>query len=126
MKSAISLTLLAVLLVGGCTAKQMTQTELYFGMARKDGANVSNEQWQQFLDEVVTPRFPDGFTVTTADGQWRGPDGKIVREPSRVLNIVRDRGPEASRKLDEIRQIYKERFNQDAVLRVDDFAEVKF
>jgi major membrane immunogen (membrane-anchored lipoprotein) len=126
MKSAFSLVLLSALLLGGCTTKQMTQTELYFGMARKDGAKVSDEQWQQFLDEVVTPRFPDGFTVTITEGQWRGPDGKIIREPSRVLNVVRDRGPEASRKLDEIRQIYKETFNQDAVLRVDDFAEVKF
>src|SRR5687767_10186383 len=116
MRYGIS-TVLLLSLLAGCTSKQMIQSELYFGMARKDGPAVTNEQWQQFVDEVITPRFPDGFSITVTEGQWRGPDGKIVREPSRVLSVLRDAGPENSRKLNEIRDIYKQRFNQDAVLR---------
>ncbi|WP_414943054.1 DUF3574 domain-containing protein [Amycolatopsis sp. cmx-11-32] len=29
----------------------------------------------ELTDEVVTPRFPDGFTELTGRGQWRGSDG---------------------------------------------------
>ena len=126
MRYGISSVLLLSLFVGGCSGTQMVQSELYFGMSVKDGPGVTDEQWRQFLDEVVTPRFPDGFTVTTAEGQWRGKDGKIVREPARVLNVVRSTGPENNKKLDEIRKIYMERFHQEAVLRVDDYAQVKF
>jgi hypothetical protein len=126
MRSAISLTLLMTLFVAGCAGTQMTKSDLYCGMAVKDAPNVSDEQWRQFLDEVVTPRFPDGFTVTTAEGQWRGKDGKIVHEPSRVLSVVRTNGPENNRKIEEIRDAYKQRFHQDSVMRVDDYANVRF
>ncbi len=43
------------------------RTELYFGlsMQQADGrdAEISEQQWQAFLDTCVTPRFPDGLTV---------------------------------------------------------------
>ncbi len=31
---------------------------VYFGRNRPDGGVVSDAEWQGFLDEVVTPRFP--------------------------------------------------------------------
>ena len=41
-----------------------TKTELYFGLSRPGGAEkVSAEEWRGFLDNFVTPRFPDGLTV---------------------------------------------------------------
>ena len=46
------------------------RTTLYFGLAHPLG-KVSESQWQAFLREEVTPRFPDGLTVWQADGQWR-------------------------------------------------------
>jgi hypothetical protein len=71
-----------------------------------------------FLREVVTPRFPNGLTVYQTYGQWREPDGGIVREESFVLEIVHAAGPAADADLREIAQAYKERFHQLAVMRV--------
>ena len=57
---------------------------LYFGTAKPDGV-VSSEDWAKFLESTVTPRFPHGLTSSRASGQWRGPDGEIVREDAHVL-----------------------------------------
>src|SRR5437870_1612384 len=61
------------------------RTELYFGLSRADGPNVTEEEFQQFLDAVVTPRFPDGLTLLSGSGQFRGASGVVQKEPSKVL-----------------------------------------
>src|SRR5690242_10421816 len=67
------------------TSEKFIRTELYFGRNIPTGGTVSESDWQKFVDEVVTPRFPDGLTVLDADGQWRGKDGSIAREESKVI-----------------------------------------
>ncbi len=101
-----------------CASDQqlMVSETLYFGTAMPGGI-VGAEDWQSFLAEVVTPRFPDGFTTWTASGQWRGADGGIAREDSRVLNVVHDGSPARREALDAISREYRERFRQEAVLR---------
>ena len=44
-------------------AQTFWRTELYFGRDKNDGTQVSDEEWSKFLDEIVTPKFPDGLTV---------------------------------------------------------------
>jgi hypothetical protein len=97
------------------------RTELYFGMARPDGSHVSEAEWDKFVDEVIVPRFPDGFTVMSSIGHYRGRDGKIIREPSRVLIILYDRNSKklSRAKVEEIRTAYKKMFEQESVLRMD-------
>ena len=90
-------------------------------MNRKGGSNVSDEEFQEFLSEFVTPRFPNGLTFLDARGQWRENDSTITREPTKVLILFypsKERR-EASRKIEEIRVEYKRRFSQQSVLRVD-------
>ncbi|WP_354693058.1 DUF3574 domain-containing protein, partial [Escherichia coli] len=36
---------------------QMQQTKLYFGLNRPAGAQITGSEWQQFVDQDVTPRF---------------------------------------------------------------------
>lgn len=102
--------------VCGPKTATLTRTTLYFGMNRPAGT-VSENEWRAFLRTVVTPRFPQGFTVWNAYGQWRDRRGRIEREPSRVLVITRADTSEANTKLSEIIDIYKRRFQQEAVLR---------
>jgi hypothetical protein len=92
------------------------QTTLSFGMSSRDGSGVSEQEWADFLDEVVTPRFPDGFTVLTGYGQWRD-DGsqKIVAEASKLLILTHADNRATARKIDEIKSAYIKRFRQDAV-----------
>src|SRR4051812_38501479 len=58
----------------------MVRDTLYFGQNRPDGGRVSRAEWDRFLTDVITPRFPDGLTVMRAVGQWRGASGKVERE----------------------------------------------
>ncbi len=97
------------------------RTELYFGRSRPDGGVVTDGEWNRFLAEVVTPRFPDGFTILNGTGQYREKSGKIIREPSEVLVFLYTRKTrEASRrKIDEIRRAYVKQFSQESVLRMD-------
>jgi hypothetical protein len=96
----------------------MTKYELFLGQNIGTMGRVSEEDWRRFLSEEVTPRYPDGFTVVDAAGQWRDPMGRIVIEDSRnLVVIVRDQAAELS-KITAIRDAYKTRFNQDAVLFV--------
>jgi hypothetical protein len=101
------------------------RTELYFGLDKKDGGQVTDAEFQAFLDTVVTPRFPQGLTVVTAHGQWRQGDA-LDGEPSRILILLHDGGAESHREIEEIRSQYVRQFEQDAVMRVDSVAKVSF
>ena len=117
--------LLATALASGCagmpgpacgSGQQAVTEMLYFGTDSPDGP-VSDAQWQAFVEEVVTPRFPEGMTTWRAQGQWRGADGVIVREASHVLQLVRFGGAGADAGA-EIADAYRKRFSQEAVLRI--------
>jgi hypothetical protein len=103
-----------------CPAGQSraTTAELVFGRNVGEQLAVSEADWRLFIDEDVTPRFPEGFSVMDGQGQWRAPNGKIVREPSKVLLLVLDGGPDDPAKIANIRDAYKRRFHQDSVLLV--------
>jgi Protein of unknown function (DUF3574) len=90
---------------------------IYFGTQGPNRA-VSPDDWANFLEHTVTPRFPRGFTVMQASGQWQGADRKILREDSYLLQIVHRDDESADRAVQEIAASYKKRFAQDAVLRV--------
>ena len=103
-------------------ADKFIRTELFFGTDRQDGPDVSEEEFQQFLNQVITPRFPDGLTVLTGYGQFLDSRGVIIQETSKLVILLY---PEEERKdkgnrIEKIRECYKERFQQESVLRVDD------
>lgn len=103
------------------------RTELFFGSERPNKPEVGDVEFKQFLDEVVTPRFPDGLTVLKGFGQFRESDGQIVQESSFVLILLypREALRDSSAKIEEIRAEYKTRFEQESVLRVDDPRSVR-
>lgn len=89
--------------------------ELYLGRNMGDRLGVSDDDFRRFLDEELTPRFPDGLTVLDAAGQWRGQAG-LVREPSKVVVIVLPGKPDDRARLAAAGEAYKARFRQEAVL----------
>jgi hypothetical protein len=90
---------------------------IYFGRNRPGGGTVSDADWQRFLDEVVTPRFPAGLTVVDATGQWRGRSGVVEQERSEIVTVFH-RGDDGSRgAVADVAAEYKRRFQQEAVLR---------
>jgi hypothetical protein len=98
------------------------RSELYFGKSISGGGTVTEAAFNQFLEQEVTPRFPDGFTVVHAMGQFRESNGAIKREASDLLIIFYPQASvsDASKKLDEIRAVYDKNFHQESVLREDE------
>jgi hypothetical protein len=100
-----------------CAAAQTAISELlYFGLGT-ESRDISGETWEAFVAEAVTPRFPQGFTVWAATGQWRDARGKVQREPSRVLNIVHAPDAAADQAIAAIIGDFRQRFRQEAVLK---------
>jgi hypothetical protein len=88
-------------------------TQLFLGLSRPDGTDVSAAEWQSFLAETVTPRFPAGFTISAAEGQWR------------ILLIVHRAGEDEAA-IAALIDVYKARFRQQSVLRLDTKAIAHF
>lgn len=108
-------------------AEVWARTELYFGTARTVGQPVSDAEFAGFIDTEVTPRFPDGLTLLTGFGQFRTGNGDLVKERSHVLILLYPpQVQDANKKIQEIRNAYKQAFGQESVLRVDSFSFVSF
>ena len=99
---------------GGTTAAQV-RTTLYFGSARPKGS-VSELEWQLFLRDEVTTRFPDGLTVWDAEGQWRSPQGSVEHERTKVLLLVHPDTPAARESVQAVIERYRKAFEQQSVL----------
>lgn len=97
---------------------QVTEYRLYFGRSDATGAPdaVSEEEWAQFLADTVTPRIPDGLTVTDASGQWQTESGEVLKEGAKILTLLVWPDDPALQRLNEISAEYERRFNQESVL----------
>lgn len=125
MRSRSALLVLTCLSLAACSGVPTTgcrqpliQDVLYFGLSKPSGGQITPEQWQGFLREEVTPRFPAGLSVVDAAGQWRGNDGTIVQENSKVLTLVHADDKASETAVQAIMQVYKHRFEQEAVMRL--------
>lgn len=74
---------------------------------------VSSEDWARFLENTVTPLFPNALTSTTAAGQWLSTDGEIVREDSHVLQILHPNDAATEKAIREVIDAYKKQFKQE-------------
>ena len=105
----------SVVMECGAASAVQARTTLYFGMARPKGS-VSELEWQIFLRDEVTKRFPDGLTVWGAEGQWRTPTGSIDHEQSKVLLLVHPDTPAARQLVQGVIEAYRKAFDQESVL----------
>jgi Protein of unknown function (DUF3574) len=90
--------------------------ELVFGRDVGHKLGVSESAWARFVAREITPRFPDGLTVTDASGQWRdSANGEIVREPAKRVEIVLPGAADDDARLDAVVSAYKREFHQQSV-----------
>jgi hypothetical protein len=106
--------------------QKATTAELFFGRDIGETLGVTDSDWRQFVDEEVSPRFAAGLSVNDVYGQWRGPKGTFVREPTKALFLVLAGTADERANLGFIRAAYKRRFHQDSVLLVEEEACVSF
>jgi Protein of unknown function (DUF3574) len=96
--------------------QRMLVAELFFGRTFRGREMVSDAEWAAFVAEIITPNFPDGFSVFDGEGQWRNPQtGHIGREPTKILLVAVKRSPQLSGRLTAVIDAYKTRFNQRSV-----------
>jgi Protein of unknown function (DUF3574) len=99
---------------------ELIQADLFFGRNIPGGGIVSDSQFQAFVDNVITTRFPAGLTIFDAKGQFKNSTGTIIEEPSKVVALLFEDTVENENALDEIIAAYKKQFNQESVLLVVD------
>ncbi|MDP3544789.1 MAG: DUF3574 domain-containing protein [Phreatobacter sp.] len=89
--------------------------ELLFGRNIGGRVGVTETAFRRFVDAEVTPRFPDGLTITDSRGQYRQADGRLVREPGKVILIVLGDEARDLPRLAEVASAYRRRFAQESV-----------
>lgn len=130
MRRQISAGLLAwALLSGGAAAADrcagaalpdapaaLLRTELFLGMGLSGGRVVGPKAWARFEREVLAPQLC-GYTVLDIRGGWLGRDGRVLREPAKLVVLVHRGGPEADAAIATVAAAWRTRFGQEAVLR---------
>ena len=95
-----------------------TEYRLFFG--RGDANNrqvVTDEDWGRFLEDTITPEFPDGLTLIDAYGQYTDSDEVLIKEDTKVLIILVPSDGGSASGIDRIINEYKRRFIRTSVLR---------
>lgn len=123
---ALPLVLALLALLAGCAPRPVAQgcaagdgrpmrlVELFFGRAMQGNRLVTAPDWDRFVDQVVAPNLPDGFTVFDATGAWLDRAGRQTRrEPTKVLLAAIPPGRDAA--IHRIRDAYQQRFHQQLV-----------
>jgi hypothetical protein len=94
----------------------MLIAELFFGLAVKGRAPLSEAEWAAFAARILTPNFPDGFTVFDGEGQWRNPGtGEIGRQHTKILLVAVRPGSDLADRLSAVIAAYKAEFHQQSV-----------
>lgn len=95
------------------TGKPAALFTLYFGEAIRGRPNLSEPEWQSFLDRVVTPAVPDGYTVLDGSGAWRNPaTGTTAREATKILIVALPDTPGSLAAINRVRTAYQAEFRQ--------------
>jgi hypothetical protein len=120
---------LALVLLGGCASESarapacrpgmgspMLVVELFFGRAVTGRGDVTDAEWAAFVDRVVAPALPDGFTVLDGDGAWLNPATQVsARERSKVLVVALPDSADRLAAVGRVRAAYQQAFHQQLV-----------
>lgn len=116
---------LLLLSLGGCATQALPsacppgQTQVRVAqvfLGARPPVKLDPAEIARFVDQEVTPRFPDGVSVVNGGDQWKGAENQIMREASKVLLIVLPTGGGGHNRLDAIRAAYRTRFSQDSAV----------
>lgn len=94
----------------------MVIATLYFGEMIQGHGQVTPAQWDDFTAKVITPTFPDGFTVSDGSGQWMNGKTKTIEyDPTKILTIAAPQSPDLPAKLLHVMKAYEKAYQQESV-----------
>jgi len=108
--------------------ERFIKTELFFGLNKIDGTKISESEWEAFSDSVISNVFTKGATIMKSNGRWLQ-GNELIKEESRVViyfSRLYEMTDEFSARIDTIREKYKRYYQQEAVLRTDEFINASF
>jgi hypothetical protein len=89
---------------------------LFFGQAMPARSELTDKEWQAFLDDTITVNLPNGYTLFDANGAWMNPmTHKTIRERTKVLIVALPNGPDSPIAVNRIRTAYQLKFHQQMV-----------
>jgi hypothetical protein len=113
--------------IGGCSAPAPSSCDagfgspvqifaLYLGRSISGRSDLTDQEWQAFLDNTVAANLPNGYTVWDANGGWMNPSThKSVREATKVLLVALPDAPASLVAIDRIRTAYQYEYQQQLV-----------
>jgi hypothetical protein len=112
---------LLVLLLSGCGPSQclpgsghaMQIYNLYFGRSVPGRAEVTDKEWRDFRDLIITSELPNGYTVLDGQGAWMSPRSRAtISETTKILVVALPDGQESLNTVNRIRSVWQHRFDQ--------------
>jgi hypothetical protein len=77
---------------------------------------VSDGAWDDFLQQVVTPNLPNGYTVFDGTGAWLNPaTGRTIHERTKILLAALPDVPASAAAISSVRTAYAAQFHQALV-----------
>jgi hypothetical protein len=116
-----------VTILGGCAAQSVpscasglgapsTVFTLFLGKAIPGRGDLTDKEWQVFLDETVTANLPNGYTVFDASGAWMNPmTHRTIREATKVVVVALPDVSDSLTAVNRIRTAYQTKFHQQLV-----------
>jgi hypothetical protein len=94
----------------------MLEYHLFFGRGISGRPDLTEREWAEFLQRIVTPNLPDGFTVFDAYGQWMQPATQRVAKENTKVIVVAVPDTEAARSaITVVKDAYRSEFHQQSV-----------
>ena len=99
------------------TSSNFIQQDLYFGRSLGNGIEVSDVEFQAFVESEITSRFP-GATLFDAQGKMSNEEGNVITESTKVATIILEDTQDNSVAVEEVRSNYQSQFEGTKVLQV--------
>ena len=112
LSGLLSLCLLFVAIVPADSATQIREDAAWYRvyLGTGTGTPVTPDAIEEFIDTVVSKRFPDGLTVLEGKGQWASKEHRLIREKSIIVDIQCADSDDNFKLIREIADTYIKRF----------------
>src|ERR1700712_1509941 len=96
--------------------KPLAVFTLYFGKAIAGRDELTEPEWQSFLEDTVGINLPNGYTVFDANGAWMNRvTRKTVKEATKVVVAALPVSDDSDIAVARIRHAYQTQFHQQVV-----------
>jgi len=86
---------------------------LYFGRSVQGRTPVTDQEWRDFRNQVITPALPDGYTVLDGQGAWMNPRTHVtITETTKVLIVAMPEAADSQTVINRIRSNWQQQFHQ--------------